>query len=354
MRIALFHTSLPEPRRKLGGVEVAVHRLANELARRDTDQVTVFSLTPRPAGANYLHHQLFCRSPWLGRNHLARWFFLPFLLNFIDWAGYDVLHLHGDDWFYVRRTCPTIRTMHGSSLREAQFATSSKRRLAGYLTYALERLSVRLATIPAAVGTETARIYGIERLVDNGVDIDLFHPGPKAAEPRVLYVGTWEGRKRGKWLFDLFVRQVLARIPEAKLCFVSDTHRAHPSVIGVQFPDDVTLAGLYREAWVFAYPSTYEGFGIPYVEALASGTAIVCSPNEGALHVLENGRFGVVATDDEFGQRVIDLLLDPGRREELEAGGLSRAGALSWKHVADRHREIYEDAASRWRRRGRP
>ena len=74
----------------------------------------------------------------------------------------------------------------------------------------------------------------------------------------------------------------------------------HPSVTLHVHPDDATLAALLAEAWVFCYPSIYEGFGIPYIEAMAAGTAIVTSPNAGAGEVLKNGRYGIICDDDHF------------------------------------------------------
>src|SRR5262245_10139324 len=300
LKIAVFHTTLPEIDRKPGGVEVAVHRLAQWLAHRDEDEVTVLTLTPCPADARYRHERLFTGAPWLGKNLIARWLLLPFVLNFLDWKRFDVLHLHGDDWFFFRRPIPTVRTLHGSALQEARSATSFRRRLSQYLIYPLEHLAARLADTSAAVGTETARIYGLTSVVDNGVDFDVFFPGEKSPGPRILYVGTWEGRKRGQWMFELFVKRIQPRIPAAELIFVADRCPEHAGVTLVRFPEDGALAALYREAWVFACPSSYEGFGIPYLEALASGTAVIASPNSGADYVLAAGKYGIIAEDDRF------------------------------------------------------
>lgn len=344
MKIALFHTTLPEPGRKLGGVEVAVHRLANELAREPGDEVTVFSLTPCPPDASYRHVHLFPRAPWLRDNRVARLVVLPFLLNTVKLEAFDVVHLHGDDWFYVRRRPATVRTLHGSALEEARAAKSLKRRLSQYAVYPLEHLSARLAREAMAIGPRTASIYGLRTLANNGVALDLFRPGPKAETPRVLFVGTWGGRKRGRFLFDVFTRDVLPRVPGAELVMVSDFCPDHPAVRAARFPSDEVLAQLYREAWVFAYPSVYEGFGIPYIEAMASGTAVVCTRNDGADYVLEKGTYGVVAPDADFGHRLVDLLTDAAERTRWEQRGLERAGTFSWAAVADQHRGVYRRA----------
>ena len=306
-------------------------------------------MTPGPSGATYRHVRLLAGAPWIGRWIPARLLVLPLLLNFVRFQGFDVLHLHGDDWFYLRRKLPTVRTLHGSALYEARYATSVKRKLVQYLVYPLEHLSASLATVAAAVGRQTGRVYGIEQLVDNGVDPDVFHPGPKDAIPRLLYVGTWEGRKRGRWLHRLFANRIVREVPGVRLDFVSDICNPHPSVNPIRFPDDRRLAELYRNAWVFAYPSVYEGFGIAYLEALASGTAVLSSPNGGAAQVLEDGKYGVIASDESFGDELVDLLRNKERRRSFEERGLERARSLSWEAVAARHREIYQKAIARWR-----
>ena len=342
MKIAFYHTTLPAPGRKIGGVEVAVHRLANAVAGLpDNHEVTVFSLTGAPKGALYRHQQLFPAQKWMATDRIGRAFILPALLNFVNFEHPDVLHLHGDDWFYLNRSIPTVRTMHGSAKHEALSASSLPRKLLTSLVYPLEHLSVHLAHHSLAVGIETAEIYKTNGLADNGVDSLVFHPGAKTNEPRLLYIGTWAGRKRGRFLYELFVNRILPRFPQATLCFVSDFCPDHPRVIKEEFPSDETLAQRYREAWVFCYPSIYEGFGIPYLEALASGTPVICSPNSGAAYVLDNGKFGMIAEDESFADELIDLLQRPDQRSKMANKGLDRAAEFSWSSVAKKHVDIY-------------
>jgi phosphatidylinositol alpha-mannosyltransferase len=344
MRIGLFHSDLPQPDRKVGGVSVVVHRLANALAQDSHDQVIVFSLDDPPDDAAYRHVRLFSRFPWLQTNKLARLFLLPALLNFVDFGPLDVLHLHGDDWFFFRRRCVTVRTFHGSALREAQTSTTWRRKLVQRLLFLLESLSARLATVNVAVGEDARGLYCADRCVDNGVDLARFAPGPKDPVPTVLFVGTWHGRKRGQLLRRVFLDTVLPRLPEAQLLMVTDRCDSAPNVTWVRFPDDAALAELYRRAWVFAYPSVYEGFGIPYLEAMASGTAVLASPNTGADYLLDKGRAGLIAADADFGMQLVELLSDQTQRQQYERLGLERAASFSWDLVADRHRAIYRSA----------
>jgi glycosyltransferase involved in cell wall biosynthesis len=218
------------------------------------------------------------------------------------------------------------------------------RSLEQYFVYPLEQLADRASTISAAVGPNTADIYDIPHLVDNGVDLDLFFPGAKTPSPSILFVGTWDGRKRGRFLFDKFTNDVLPQIPNATLYMVTDQCPDHPQVERIDRPTDEELASLYRSAWVFAYPSVYEGFGIPYVEAMASGTAVLCSPNDGAEYVLDNYEYGVVADDESFGEALVQLLRDEDHRRLVVEQGLKRAQSFSWIEVAKQHERLYRKA----------
>lgn len=350
MKIGLFHSTLPELGRKPGGVEIVVDRLARELARHQGDRVTVFSYGPAPADATYEHRRLFAGATWLTRGRGMRLLAAAAALNATNVTRkLDVLHLHGDDWFLLRRGVPTVRTFHGSALHESRTATSWKRAASQRVVYSLEHIAARLATLTLAVGPDARCRYRADWLIDNGVDLTHFSPGMKSPSPSVLFVGTWAGRKRGERVFDLFTRVVRPQIPEAELWMVSDRCEAAPGVTHLPRPKDDELASLYRSAWVFAYPSVYEGFGLPYVEAMASGTAILTSPNLGAAYVLRDGQLGRIVDDDAFAGALVDLLTDVKERQRLELAGRDAAEAYAWPRIAMAHRAAYAEAVARCR-----
>ena len=266
------------------------------------------------------------------------------MLNRVALPDRDVLHLHGDDWFYIRRPLPTVRTLHGSALREAQTAGNLKRRMLQYAVYPLEQLSGRLADITLAVGPDAARLYRGSVLTDNGVDPSHFSPGAKADVPTVLFVGEWGNRKRGRLVQRAFEQEVRPRLPGAELIMVSDYADDAPGVRHLRHVNNTALAKLYRRAWVFAYPSEYEGFGLPYLEAMASGTAVLATPNDGARHVLGDGRWGRIVPDEYFAGELLRLLSEQHERAQLVAAGLERAAQLSWAMIADHHVLLYQDA----------
>ena len=106
-------------------------------------------------------------------------------------------------------------------------------------------------------------------------------------------------------------------------------------------PDERALADLYRRAWVFCLPSTYEGFGIPYIESMACGTPVVATPNAGARELLEDGKWGVLAHPSELGTTLLSLLNDQARRCSLAQLGLQRAEAFAQDRVVDAYEELF-------------
>ena len=341
MRIAIFHATLPQDNRKSGGVSVVVDRLAEVLAR-DND-VTVFSLDKPPLERKYTSKLVFGGNAFLRDNPIARVILLPLLLNFIRFRDYDVVNFHGDDWFYVSKFPRRVRTMHGSALSESKSATNIKRKILQRVVYFLEKLSVINSDVTVAVGPDAKKIYRLNQRIDNGVDFGLFFPRQKSTKPVIMFIGTWEGRKRGKFLYEVFVNVILKQFPDAILKMCVDHYEEHQSVEFYANPSDVVLANLYAEAWVFAYPSTYEGFGLPYIESLASGTAIVTSKNPGSLYILENGRFGsIVANDSDFAKEIIELLENPNRRCEMEKKGMLRAKDFDWIQIANSYTEVFK------------
>ena len=109
--------------------------------------------------------------------------------------------------------------------------------------------------------------------------------------------------------------------------------------------DDQQLAALYRRAWLCASPSTYEGFGLPYIEAMACGTPVVATPNPGSREVLADGEYGRLPADDEFGRDRLELLRDERARRQLEGAGVTRARQFSLSTMLDRYEALVRTPA---------
>lgn len=343
MRIGLFHATLPQPGRKPGGVSVYVHRLGQRLTEAG-HEVTVASLTPPPEEAAYRHVRV--GSENLASSRAARLGLVPLLLHRLNRLDVDVVHLHGDDWFYLGRRHPSVRTFHGSALYEARHATRRTSRALYRVTYPLECLAARLATAVYAVGPDSADTFRARGILPIGVD-----PAPEVARserPSILFVGTWAGRKRGRWLRDVFAQRVRPAVPDAELWMVCDRCEESPGVRWLGSPSDDDLSSLYGRAWAFCLPSTYEGFGIPYIEAMAHGTPVVASPNPGAAMTLRDGAHGLIVPDAELGATLAALLADQAQRGKWAAAAAAGAQAYSWPAVVRSHEDAYRAAIASW------
>ena len=326
---------------KRGGVERVAHDLADGLSRRG-HEVTVWSADPAPLHANYTVRAL----PFNSLIHDGLGFRLVsgFLGNLIAlvprYRSPGALIVHGDSLFLPLRGIPLLRIMHGSALDEARTAKSAKRRIAQYLVYIQERITARTQRTVAISRSTRLRYAGIREIIPNGVDQAIFFPSDRAktAQPTILFVGTLGGRKRGTQLMDWFRDSILPEVPNARLWMVSEPGPRREGVEYFSGLSSVALADLYRRAWVFASPSVYEGFGLPYLEAMASGTPVIATQNAGSSEVLAGGRYGVlIKSDAEFAGAIVRALRDSEWRAIWTERGLERASELSLAKMVERY-----------------
>lgn len=210
---------------------------------------------------------------------------------------------------------------------------------------ASEVVSTVVANVTVAVSANTTHWYPwIKEVIPNGLDLSLFKPGTKTDNPTILFVGTYGRRKRGWLLAKSFTERVLPRYPDAELLMVAEDVPCLSRVRALGRVTDEELAELYRRSWIFCLPSSYEGFGIPYIEAMASGTAVIATANPGAVEVLEGGRYGIVTPEDRLGTELLGLIEDGTRRDALAEAGLGHSQQYGWPHIVDRYMRAYAAA----------
>jgi phosphatidyl-myo-inositol alpha-mannosyltransferase len=318
------------------GVGYQVHHMANQMVLRG-HSVTVFSQCDSGEGRLYNLVQV-------KQKKRLRTFGFAWDLRRIDFSRFDVLHAHGDDWFLWNKLRPRhIHTYHGSCFAEFQHQKGLRERFRMLALALCEYGSTHLCDESVAV-SENTRSYlpSIGMVIPNGVDLDRFYPGlKKAPVPTILFVGTIRGRKRGAALLEAFSTVVLKQIPEAVLWVVCEEPVSGPNVHWFGRVPEMVLCELYRQAWAFCLPSTYEGFGVPYIEAMASGTAVVATPNKGAVEVLRGGTRGLIVSEKELGRGLIRILRDETLRRYLEKEGLREARRYDWGRVCEAYEKLY-------------
>jgi glycosyltransferase involved in cell wall biosynthesis len=177
----------------------------------------------------------------------------------------------------------------------------------------------------------------------------------------VLYVGNVKPHKNVERLIDAFhlVRQ--NGLDHLKLVVIGDdvskyaelrraVHRynLHKHVRFLGHMPDEALAVLYRLAAVFVFPSLYEGFGLPPLEAMASGVPVVASNVSSLPEVVGDAGLLVDPADPhEIAGGIYRVLTEPGLRDALRKKGLARAAEFSWERSVQQIRAIYGDTAAR-------
>ncbi|MGH7771209.1 MAG: glycosyltransferase family 4 protein [Candidatus Binatia bacterium] len=344
LKIAVIQRFLPSQSR--GGVGYFTHGLCNALQQRG-HIVTVFSHDPAPYDALYQVSSFPLTRAILGYPS-SPWTF-PFQIAKQDFSAFDIIHAQGDEHLITRAGPPIVRTMHGSALAEAIHngwrARSPKRFFMHLYFYGCELIADLRANAVVGVSKETSHHYPrIHGVIPNGVEIEHFSQfnGRKSENPSILFVGDLDSRKRGKFLLGVFHSHVKPNVPEAELWLVCPDKVEGDGVrcFGIVPPEH--LARLYAEAWVFCLPSSYEGFGRPYVEAMAAGTPVVAASNPGAREVLDNGRFGLIVSDGELGDTLCRLITDSRLREKFSQRGIDRAKDYSWENVAEQYERVYK------------
>jgi glycosyltransferase involved in cell wall biosynthesis len=196
----------------------------------------------------------------------------------------------------------------------------------------------------------------------NGAVTRLLPPG---TDRFIVSVATAEPRKDLPGLVKAFDELAGAR-PDVALMLVGPAGWGEHDLVGAVgespysdrivrtgWVDDATAVELIERATVLAYPSRYEGFGFPPLQAMARGVPVV-STRAGAIpEVLGAGAALVAVGDPEALAGALAEVLDSTERaRELGAAGLRRAGQFSWASCADGLAAIYRDAAGDRPRRG--
>jgi len=211
------------------------------------------------------------------------------------------------------------------------------------------QMATRIAAVSRNVAEEAVRWFGVSRatieIVSNGVD-EFFTPDGDEND-YVLFVGTIEPRKG---LDDLLAVWDSLPHPRPRLVLCGDAGWGE-----VRLPRDAEVTGyvdrarlreLYRHARAFVYPSRYEGFGIPPLEAMACGAPVIAT-RTGAIPEYAEGAALLVDPGDRDALReaLLRMLSEKSLRRELRVRGPERARTYSWDRSAVLMSELFAEAA---------
>jgi glycosyltransferase involved in cell wall biosynthesis len=238
----------------------------------------------------------------------------------------DVQHEYHPE-FFSRAERSYRRLAYGEAARRSQLVVTLSEHAA--------------VTIADRLGVPQERI----RAIPLGIDHDLFRPSDDPHEQRerfLLYPAREWPHKNHALLFDAFA-ELRRRHPELELVL---TAYAGPVPEGVRSLGRVSreeLARLYRTASALVFPSLFEGFGQPPLEAMACGCPVACS-NVASLPevVADAARLFDPTSAEELIAAVEDVLADP---EPWVRRGLARAAEFTWERTARLHDDVYDAVA---------
>jgi glycosyltransferase involved in cell wall biosynthesis len=270
--------------------------------------------------------------------------------------------------------CKSVVTIHDCiHLRFPQY-------LPNRLAYAYARSSLwfathrsnRVLTVSEASKRDILRYFRVpDRKIDviyNAID-ERFGAPPTSEEiervrdryqlnaPFVLYAGNIKPHKNLERLIEAFHTLRRGDLEHVKMLIIGDEiskyatlrravhrYKLHKHVRFFGFVPDKTLAVLYRLARAFVFPSLYEGFGLPPLEAMASGTPVITSNLSSLPEVVGDAALLIDPYDaDAIADAMRRVLLDSDLREDLRQRGLRRVAEFSWDRSVRRIREIYEE-----------
>jgi glycosyltransferase involved in cell wall biosynthesis len=179
-------------------------------------------------------------------------------------------------------------------------------------------------------------------------------------DPFVLYAGNIKPHKNLERLIEAFHMLRRNGFEHVKLLIIGDEisqyatlrravhrHKLHKHVRFFGFVPDKTLAALYRLASVFVFPSLYEGFGLPPLEAMASGTPVVTSNVSSLPEVVGDAALLIDPYESaDIANAIRRVLTEPALAADLRQRGLARVKDFSWERSVARVRDIYEEVLS--------
>lgn len=248
----------------------------------------------------------------------------------------------------LRASVPVVVTVHDLAVLRFPEHFTAWTRLYGKtsLRHVLKN-ATRILAVSEFTKRDVAETVGVplERIdvAHNAVALDVFSPEGDAAEGDfVLAVGTLEPRKNLPRLIEATAKLgVELRIAGARGWGGVEAEGSHVTWVGR--PSDAELAVLLRGASCLAYPSLWEGFGIPVLEAMACGTPVVTSESSAMAEIAEGAAELVDPRDVDAIAAGIERAL--ARSDELRAAGLERAARFTWRAAADAVVDSYRRAA---------
>ncbi|RIK07956.1 MAG: hypothetical protein DCC49_09710 [Acidobacteria bacterium] len=279
-----------------------------------------------------------------------------------EWLTGKIDVFHGPNYFVPpTASAASVVTVHDIGfVRHPEFHTPTQRALAESLPQSLKRAR-RIITVSEFTRDEVAEWAGISTdlidVVPHGVrKLPTEGPRPEGLpDEYLLYAGTLESRKGAEILLGAYSLAVRASSDLPPLVIagaeglgaseaIAGSGLDDGKLIRLGRVDDSELAKIYEGASAFVFPSIYEGFGMPPLEAMAEGTPVIATATSSLPEVLGDAALLTEASADSVAEGILRVMGDSALRNDLSSRGVKRASTFTWQRSAELAIESYRKA----------
>ena len=320
--------------------------------------------------------------PLLGNDNTVKTYFdFRAILKRLDC---DLVHIPHLFWLPRNLPCPYVMTVHDvlEHMYRARNQSGLRRSLHFYLTHRALKGAARLFAVSNFTKSEVEKLFVIpgERIevVYNAIDErflrghatdtdrELLAKRYLVTHPFLLYTGRISPHKNVVRIIEAFSAlkaelEKEAMFPGLKLIIIGDELSKHPdlrrTVVRSRMQNDVRFMGFvpvevlrifYDVAKIFVFPSLYEGFGLPPLEAMAHGTPVVTSNTSSLPEVVGNAAVLVNPENIfEIMRALHRVLVDQALRDKLKERGYEQAKRFSWDASAQQIIRVYQEVAAK-------
>ena len=263
---------------------------------------------------------------------------------------HDVSYARHPEWYPYRRDWMRRAFYRASARAASEIVTDS--------TFSAQEIAAAYGIDPGRI---TVAPLGVDRAFTPAHDDPAFDLPAGVSSPFLLHVGDLHERRNLGVVVESVIDArrrvgassalslVLAGIDRGVadgLCAIAATAGFPDAVIHLGMVNEQHLRTLYRGAVALVYPSLYEGFGLPVLEAMASGTPVIASHAASMPEVLGNAGVLLDPLDVRgWTEAILNLVNDQALRRRLRQAGLLRAGEFTWERTARITLEVYRRAA---------
>jgi len=363
---------------KSGGIGRYAVNLINNIAKillgddRNTISIFYHKSFNKDLINKHSHVRFIDKYTHIKSNVLRKGIFLPFCIRDSDMNLFHGLDHVGIPFLYKAKKCRYVVTIHDliTKIYPDKFTMKHKLIQNNLLPLILGKAD-KIIAVSNSTKNDIIKFYPeyIDKIkvIHEGVEPQFFPRNEKEIKEKlnrykidfkyILLLGTLEPRKNILRAIDAFIKLKQNKDIEEKLVIVGRKGWLYKEILErineMSFSSDVVFPGfvedddlpfLYSGAEIFLYPSLYEGFGLPILEAMACGTPIITSEYSSLPEVAGNAAILIDSTKTEEIAKALERLSgNRGLREELRKKGLKRAENFSWEKTAEKTLKLYEE-----------